>query len=144
MLTSRFVVGLVLAALVATGCTSSGEEIGIEDAWGRAAPSSAANAAFYMTINGGDEDDALVSADADVCGTVELHETVMNDGVMKMQHLPGGIPIAAGSVVSLEPGGRHIMCIGRTADLVPGEMIPISLVFATGPTQLVEFEIRDQ
>lgn len=144
MLALRFVLGGVLLGLIAAGCTSGSEGIEIEDAWGRTAPSSAANAAFYMTINGSDADDALVSADAEACGAVELHETVMSDGVMNMQHLPRGIPIAAGSVVSLEPGGMHIMCIERTADLAPGGVISISLDFATGPTQVIEFEIRDQ
>lgn len=137
------VVGFVLG-LVATACTSGGEGIEIEDAWGRTAPSSAANAAFYMTISGGDTDDALVSANADFCGSVQLHETVMNDGVMKMEHLRGGIPIAAGSVVLLEPGGMHIMCIERAADLAPGDVYPISLEFTVGAMQVIEFEIRDQ
>jgi copper(I)-binding protein len=144
MRASRYLAGGVLLALIAVACTDGGDGIEIEDAWGRTAPSSAANAAFYMTINGGDTDDALVSAEADVCGLVELHETVMSNGVMKMQHLVGGIPIAAGSVVSLEPGGMHIMCVERAADIGSGETIPISLDFATGPTQVIEFEIRDQ
>lgn len=140
----RFMVVGIGLGLVATACTSGGEDIEIEDAWGRTAPSSAANAAFYMTISGGDTDDALVSGDADFCGSVELHETVMNDGVMKMEHLDGGIPIAAGSVVLLEPGGMHIMCIERAADLAAGEVYPISLHFTSGATQVIEFEARDQ
>jgi copper(I)-binding protein len=141
---SRLVIAGVLLALVAVGCTGGHEGIEVDDAWGRTAPSSAANAAFYMIVNGGDVDDALVSAEAEGCGVVEIHETVMNDDVMMMQHLPEGIPVVAGSVVTLEPGGMHIMCIGRTADLDPGEVFPISLEFAIAPTQVIEFEIRDQ
>jgi len=135
--------GVVIVLLVAA-CSSGTDTVSVEDAWGRTAPSSAFNAAFYMTITGGEIDDVLVSADADVCGAVELHETVMNDGVMQMQHLPAGIPIDAGAVVSFEPGGMHIMCLDKNADLVSGESISVTLVFETASFQVVEFEIRDQ
>jgi copper(I)-binding protein len=140
----RYVAGGVVAVLLVAACSSGTGTISVEDAWGRTAPSSAFNAAFYMTITGGETDDVLVSADADVCGAVELHETVMNDGVMQMQHLPAGIPIQAGAVVALEPGGMHIMCLDKNADLVSGESVSVTLVFGTASSQVVEFEIRDQ
>jgi copper(I)-binding protein len=71
-----YVVGGVLLALIAVACADGGDGIEIEDPWGRTAPSSAANATFSMTINRGDTDDTFVSAEADVCGAVEFHETV--------------------------------------------------------------------
>jgi copper(I)-binding protein len=144
MRASTYVAGGVVAVLLVAACSSGTETISVEDAWGRTAPSSAANAAFYMTITGGETDDVLVSADADVCGAVELHETVMNDGIMQIQHLPAGIPIDTGAVVALEPGGMHIMCLDKNVDLVSGESVSVTLVFETAPLQVVEFEIRDQ
>jgi hypothetical protein len=140
----RYVAGGVVAVLLVAACSSGTGTISVEDAWGRTAPSSAFNAAFYMTITGDETDDVLVSADADVCGAVELHETVMSDGVMQMQHLPAGIPIQAGAVVALEPGGMHIMCLDKNADLASGESVSVTLVFRTASSQVVEFEIRDQ
>jgi copper(I)-binding protein len=97
-----------------------------------------------MTIEGGSSSDTLTAADADVCGDAQLHETVMNDGVMSMQHLPDGIPVAAGESVRLEPGSFHVMCIDTQRDLVAGESIDLSLTFADAGPMSVSVEIRDQ
>src|SRR5690554_7787576 len=54
----------------------------VTDVWARSSPMVDGAAAAYMNIQGGAEDDALVSASvaADVAGKVELHETRMVDG----------------------------------------------------------------
>lgn len=136
------IVGALL--LVAAACSGVSEAITVEDAWGRASPKAAANGAFYMTLTGGASDDVLVSAEAGACSVVELHETVTNDGAMKMQHLPDGIELAAGETVSLEPGGKHIMCIDKKAEFVAGDSISATLSFEASDDMMVEFEIRDQ
>lgn len=89
---------LVLLAVVTAGaCSSSGDGgIQVEDPWGRTSPQVAANGAFYMVLNGSDTADRLVAADAEICGTTELHQTFMNDGVMMMEQAEGGIEIPAG------------------------------------------------
>lgn len=75
------VVAVMLFLLVACG---SGGTVSVASAWGRVSPMNAENGAFYMQlVNEGDEDDALVSATAELCGTVELHESYMaEDGTM--------------------------------------------------------------
>ena len=129
--------------LLVVACSSGSDAVTTEDAWGRTSPQVATNAAFYMTINGGDTDDTLVSASSDACGMVELHETVMNDGVMTMVHLPDGIPVPAGAEVLLEPGGLHVMCMNKQADMEAGEVIKVDLVFATTDPMTVDVEIRE-
>ncbi|MEN8040705.1 MAG: copper chaperone PCu(A)C [Actinomycetota bacterium] len=141
---SRFVAMSVGVAMLAAACSSGSADVAIDDPWGRTSPKVATNAAFYMSITGGDADDTLVSASADVCGMVELHETVMNDGVMSMQHLPAGIPVPAGETVSLEPGGLHVMCMNKTAELEIGQMVSVDLVFETADPMTVDVEIRDE
>ena len=133
----------IAAALLAVSCSSAGDEISVEDPWGRASPKVATAGAFYMTIRGGETDDVLVSAESEACGAVEIHETVMSDGVMKMQHLPAGIAIPAGEDVSLEPGGLHIMCIDKLEDFEAGKVIPVTLVFETADSQTVDADIRE-
>ena len=137
---------VVLFALVATtsGCLKSSSELLVDDTWGRTSPKVATNAAFYMTISGGDTDDVLIAADADVCGVVELHETVMSNDVMKMQHLPDGVPVAAGSEVILEPGGLHIMCMNKKVEFVEGDSFEVTLVFEKTESMLLEFDIRGE
>ena len=134
---------MVVVALVAAACSSGSEGVEVNDPWGRPSPASATNAAFYMELEGSDTDDRLVSADSPVCEVVELHETQMADGVMSMQHLPQGIPVPAGSTVSLEPGGLHIMCLGVTQALVEGESADLQLEFESSGLVTVNAEIRE-
>ena len=142
--------GLALAvaamafALLAGACSSSGSDgITVEDPWGRSSPKVAANGAFYMILHGSDVDDRLISADADVCGATELHQTIVTDGVMMMQPAEGGIDIPAGGEAVLEPGGYHVMCINKAAEFVVGDIIPVTLGFETADPQTVNVEIRE-
>ena len=126
---------------------NSGDQSGIvvEDIWGRPSPKSASNAAFYMAIRNADqEQDSLIEASIDICGATELHmSTIDEDGVMSMQHVRQ-IDIPAGGTTTLEPGGLHVMCIDRQAELNPGDRVPISLSFTQAGEIIVEAEIREQ
>lgn len=116
----------------------------VTDVWARSSPMVDGAAAAYMNIQGGAEDDALVSASvaADVAGKVELHETRMVDGKHSMQMVPA-IDIPAGGSVALEPGGYHIMLMGLVEPLEPGDTFEMELVFESGATITVEVEVRE-
>lgn len=135
---------LVLVSFLAIGCRSP-EGISINEAWGRPSPRSAANAAFYMNIqNHGPEMVSLLGADIKICGSTELHESIIDEnGVMRMEQIDR-IVIPAGSTVQLKPGGLHIMCIERQAELQPGDSINITLEFLNLAFFAVEATIRDQ
>jgi copper(I)-binding protein len=67
--------------------------------------------AVYVTIsNHGSEADALLSASTDVATTVELHETVEQDGKMVMRPLPK-FDVPAGGKLEMKPGSYHIMLL---------------------------------
>lgn len=136
---------LVLLAVVTAGaCSSSGDGgIQVEDPWGRTSPQVAANGAFYMVLNGSDTVDRLVAADAEICGTTELHQTFLNDGVMMMEQVEGGIEIPAGGQAFLEPGGYHVMCINKASEFKVGDVIPVTLTFENAEEQTVDAVIRE-
>jgi len=145
MKSTRFVSLVVGLSIVAAACSGGGDSaVSVEDAWSRTSPAAAANAAFYMALEGGSEADTLVSASSDACGVTELHISVMTDGVMSMQHLPEGIDIPAGETVMLEPGSFHVMCIDRQQEFVVGDSVPLTLEFASAGTVNVNAEIRDE
>ncbi len=74
-----------------------------------------ANSAAYMVIsNSGKEADRLVSAKADVSKAVEIHETVMDGDVMRMQAVQGGIEVPAGGQVELQ--ARRLPCDAHRPD----------------------------
>ena len=137
-------VAVLAFGLLSGACSSSGNDgIVVDDPWGRSSPMAANNGAFYMTIEGSDVDDRLVSAYASVCGTTELHQTIVTDGVMKMQQAEGGIEIPAGGEAVLAPGGYHVMCIDKDGEFKVGDVIPLTLTFEVAEMQTVEAEIRE-
>lgn len=88
---------------------------------------------FWMLIsNNGATDDALIGAEVDGCGAIELHDMVINnEGVMIMREVEGGrIPIPAGKTVELKRGGLHVMCLQKAAPLAEGTTTEIMLEFA--------------
>ncbi|MBP7998856.1 MAG: copper chaperone PCu(A)C [Chloroflexi bacterium] len=137
------VVAVMLFLLVACG---SGGTVSVASAWGRVSPMNAENGAFYMQlVNEGDEDDALVSATAELCGTVELHESYMaEDGTMAMRPVEGGkVPVPAGETVELKVGGLHVMCLGVGEGFAVGQTVPVTLEFEKAGTIAVDVEIRE-
>ncbi len=140
------VAALALAATIGTVACSEDAGIEISDAWGRPSPSVATAGAFFMTItNNGAEDDALVAATSPACGTVELHESFMNEeGAMAMQPVPGGeITLPAGGSVVLEPGGLHVMCIDKLQDFTEGADLELTLRFQNADDTTFDVEIRE-
>ena len=71
-------------------------------------PGARAADAFLSVENKGATPDRLIAASSPVAEIVEVHETTMDGGVMRMRAIPG-IDINARSKVDLKPGGYHIM-----------------------------------
>ncbi len=103
----------------------------------------AGNGAVYMVLmNEGSSDDALLSAKTDIAEIVELHQTKIENDVMKMSPVPN-VPVPAGDSVKLEPGGLHVMLINLKEELVPGKKISLTLNFEKSGPMTVEAEIRE-
>jgi len=114
--------------------------LSIIDARARPAPLPGGTAAIYFTVlNGLDQPVQLVSAASPAAGAVETHETVNEDGVMKMIPLPEGYPVPAGTALVLQPGGKHIMLIDIVEPLEPGDTIELTVTFDNG--QLFELRV---
>jgi copper(I)-binding protein len=99
------------------------------------------SAAYLVLVNSGNLDDALVAAFADVADKTELHLSSMVDGVMKMTPVDE-IPVPAGGRTELKPGGLHVMMIGLTRSLKPGDRILLALRFKNSGDQLIVAEVR--
>lgn len=120
---------LIVTVLVLTACGQAGG-IAIKDAYTRATPTGATTTGAFMVItNGGTQPDRLISAASPAAGTVELHETITEGGIMKMQAHPEGWEIPAGGSLQLAPGGKHIMLIDVGAPLKEGDTVEITLTF---------------
>jgi copper(I)-binding protein len=69
----------------------------------------------------------LVAASSPVAGVVEIHEMAMQGDVMRMRAV-AGLDLPAGKAVELKPGGYHIMLMGLTQQLKPGDTVAVTLV----------------
>lgn len=130
MLRKLFAALLFFAFLIppAWAQTIMAGDLHISAPWARA--SVVQTGAAYVTIeNRGSADDRLLSVETEVAGAPQLHEHAMQDGVMRMRQVEGGIPIPAGETVVLEPGGYHMMLMGLNRHLVEGESFKITLRF---------------
>jgi len=108
---------LTLAAIVFVGLTVWAAETGridVADAWARPTLGQGRVAAAYMTIaNKGKHVDILKRVHTRRAKSVEMRQvTTTPDGIMQVHKLEGGLPIAAGGSVVLEPEGTHLMLVG--------------------------------
>ena len=110
----------------------------------RPSPMAAGNGAvFMMVLNGMDEDVQFISAESPASEVVELHETVNDDGVMRMVHQPEGYPIEAGGSVELKPGGKHVMLINLFEQLETGNELELTINFSNGESQTLTVPVAD-
>ena len=83
----------------------------------------------------------MTGAQSDVAEAVELHETKMENDVMRMQPV-ASVEVPAGGQVTFEPGGLHIMLIGLQRELEAGDRFKITLQFEESGTLTVEVSVR--
>jgi periplasmic copper chaperone A len=132
----------LLAATVNAGEVTAGN-LAIMQAWSRATPGGAQVAGGYLTIeNKGSQPDRLLSASTNAAQKIEIHEMALDNGIMTMRPIDGGLFIEAGKTVKFEPGGRHLMLIGLAAPLAEGEQVSVSLAFERAGQVSVHFAVQ--
>lgn len=114
--------------------------VSAEHAWARATAPSAMTGGAFLTLST-TAPDAVVSASSPVAGMVELHQTVAENGVMKMLPVPA-LKLAPGSPVELKPGGYHIMLMHLKTQLKQGNTFPLTLTFEHAPPVTVQVMIE--
>ncbi len=66
-------------------------------------------AGFMVIRNTGKTDDKLIGVTAEIADVVQIHDMKMENDVMKMFEIPGGVVIPAGQSVEFKPKSKHIM-----------------------------------
>ncbi len=111
--------------------------------WTRATPKGATVAAGYLKItNTGTEADKLVGGSADFSARFEIHEMAMDNGVMKMRPVAGGLEIKPGQTVELKPESFHLMFPGLKQQLDKGQRVKGTLQFEKAGKVDVEFAVE--
>ena len=135
--------GLALATLTpASLMAAEPAALRIEAPYVRLAPPNAQATGVFMRIhNHHPVDRALVRADSPVAHSVELHNHVNEQGMMKMVAVDK-IAIPARGQAELKPGSYHIMLIDMKAPLKEGGAVPITLTFDDGSSQRIDAPVR--
>ena len=102
----------------------------IEDAWARPGRLNGVTAIYMNVLNGSADTDTLISLSSSAAGLVELHETYeLADDMMGMREAEN--PIFPGrEVVTMQPGGLHVMLMQLTQALNEGDEVDLILNFA--------------
>lgn len=97
---------LLLTLVNATGVIAG--ELMVHDAWVRAMPPNARAVPVYLSVHNGSEKDIALTAIETPLGRIELHQSIQQGEMMKMQRVEC-IEVAAHALVKLAPHGvsRH-------------------------------------
>jgi copper(I)-binding protein len=117
----------VAAHAYAQGAASTAP-VAVENAWARATATAAKTGAVYLTIVDHGAPDRLIAAATPLAATAQIHQTTMQNNVMRMRPVDG-VDITAQGPVTFAPGGYHIMLLGLKHKLAKGQSFPLSLTF---------------
>lgn len=109
-------------------CSGDGG-IEVVDAWARPMAPVVEVGAIYVTVdNESSVADALTGASSTRCGAVQLHDTVLEESVMRMVELDT-VDLEPGERLQMEPTGLHVMCLGVEEPFADGEELEVTLHF---------------
>ena len=152
-------VGLIALglALAACGGSSGPTTLTVSEAWARATPDGARNAAVYFTVTS-PTDDAItgIAVPRTVAAAAQMHTSMAGDAGGAMANMPnmdhgGGdmvlmrplrrVVLPAGQAVAFEPGHRHIMLTGLRSGLQDGDRFTLTVRFERAPDRTVPVEV---
>jgi len=101
------------------------------------APGQTVSGAFMTLVNDSETAYALTSVSFSGASVVEIHETSMDDGMMRMRKV-SQIDIPANGSAELKPGSFHIMLIGLEKEMKAGTAETLTLTFSDDSQKTIE------
>jgi periplasmic copper chaperone A len=118
------------------------QDVTIEDAWVREGPPGMGMLAGFMTVNNqGKEEVGIVGAEGADFGSIELHRSIVEDGMARMVPQKS-IPVPAGGSVALKPGDYHLMLMQPKRALKAGDTTEIILIMEDNTRITVEAPVK--
>jgi len=138
----RFALLLAVATSLPVFAGDADVSISVADPYVRMVPPGTPTTGAFMVVkNGGNADRKLVRADSPVARSVELHNHINDNGVMKMRPVKE-IELKAKGEAVLKPGSYHVMLIDLKQALKEGESIPMTLTFDDGSTRKIDVPVK--
>lgn len=134
-------IGIATILLTACGATEA-VDIEVHDPWSRPT-AQGQNAAVYFQIHNHTENaDELIGVSTTVADVAEIHESKIENDVMKMTMVPS-IPLAPDEEVDFVPGGYHVMLVAIKQEFKAGDHISIILHFKNHEDIVVNVSVGD-
>lgn len=133
---------MVVAGMFLLSACGTKEGIEISEPWARTSTQGMNSAVYFVIQNHNVEMDELIGVTSDVADAVEVHESKMEGGVMKMNHV-GSVALEPSAKVEFMPGGYHVMLIGLKRDLKAGDEIEVTLQFRNSPDLTIKAIVKD-
>lgn len=143
MKTSHFLRSTALVAILGSACLSAAlaQTVNVEGAWARATVQGQKASGAFMKLTAS-ADTKLVGVASPVAGVAEVHEMKMDNGMMTMRAVDGGLALPAGKAVELKPGGYHVMLMDLKVPLQKDTTIPVTLVFKDAAGKETRTELK--
>ena len=135
-------ISLLTAGLLLLSTQLSAAPLIVEDLYIRATPPNSKNSAAFMVIrNAHKKEIKLIAVGSDIADRVELHQHIMDNGLMKMRQVKEILIKAEGSL-ALQPGGYHLMFLNLKQPLKEGESVILSLSFDNGQQLIFDTPVK--
>lgn len=131
----------VAAAMAGLGLSALAQSVDVQGAWARATVQGQTATGAFMTLTA-KANTRLVGASSPVAGVAEVHEMVMDGGVMKMRAVAGGLELPAGKAVELKPGSYHVMLMDLKLPVQKDTAIPLTLTFKNAKGEESKTELK--
>ena len=131
---------LLLALTVLLAPAAAAAQAMVEMPWARATAPAAQTGAAYMTVTT-TVDDRITAVSSPVAANAELHETIEQNGVMKMEARPA-MPLTGGKPLTMKPGSFHVMLLGLRAPLKQGDSFRLTMTFEKAPPVTVDVKVE--
>lgn len=130
----------VCALIITASTLADSPRILIQDAYIRGLPPGQTTTAAFMQItNASDKAVTLKNMHSDAAETIELHQSIMENGTMKMRQIKD-FQLEARASATFEAGAKHIMFLGLKKPLSEGDTVKLKLCF-TDFCQLIELPV---
>ena len=131
-----------VAAPASSAKAPPNDPVQVSGAWARATVPGQKGSGAFMKLTARTAT-RLVGASTPVAGVAEVHEMKMENDVMRMREVAGGLLLPAGKTVELKSSGYHLMLMDLKQTLTAGSTVPLTLTFkdAKGVESKVELKV---
>lgn len=109
--------------------------------WGTPGIAGRVGAAYGTITNNGTEPDSLIAIASTAAPSIEVHQMVEQEGMMRMRGMKWPVIIKPGDSLAMVPGGTHLMLMELYQSLKLGDSITLHLRFARAGEREVRFKI---